>query len=195
MLTPRPVWPARARSDSLKLQLKLLHVSFTGLVPLLNAAKVPLMLLATKQDVQGSVPPGRLAAELSLVSEGLTVPFAARGVTLLGSSVEALEEALSWVVEHARPARPPRPKRPPRPPASTSTASARSDDSAKGSADAPRPKAKGGKKKASSGKRREEEEDEEEEEEAPPPVAPKPRPKKKGGAHGERGGYNVRTHA
>ena len=94
------------------LQLKLLRVTLAGLVPLLNAAGAPVLLLATKQDVQGSLSPGRLAAHLSLVAPprggpALRQPFATRGVSLLAGP-EAAEAALAWVVEHARPG--PQPK-------------------------------------------------------------------------------------
>ena len=88
-------------------QVKLLRLTFAGLVPLLNAAGVPVLLLATKQDMQGSLSPGMLAAKLALVDPprggpALRAPFATRGVSLLAGP-EAAEVALSWVVEHARP--------------------------------------------------------------------------------------------
>ena len=95
-------------------QVKLLRLTFAGLVPLLNAAGVPVLLLATKQDVQGSLSPGVLAAKLALVEPprggpALRAPFATRGVSLLAGP-EAAEAALAWVVEHARPA--PEPRKP-----------------------------------------------------------------------------------
>ncbi len=88
-------------------QLKLLNVTFAGLVPLLNARRVPLLLLATKQDIQGTLSAGRLAAVLRLVDGDppLLVPFATRGCTLL-KGAEGLEEALAWIVENAKPAKP-----------------------------------------------------------------------------------------
>lgn len=97
------------------LQLKLLRVTLHGLVPLLNATGAPVLLLATKQDVQGSMSPGRLAAQLALVDPAragpaLRVPFATRGVSLLAPA-EAAEAALAWVVERAKPGPQPRPKR------------------------------------------------------------------------------------
>ena len=93
-------------------QVKLLRLTFAGLVPLLNATGVPVLLLATKQDVQGSLSPGILAAKPSLVDPrhggpALRAPFATRGVSLLAGS-EAAEAALAWVVEHARPGPEPR---------------------------------------------------------------------------------------
>ena len=89
------------------MQLKLLRVTFSGLVPLLNAVGAPVLLLATKQDVQGSLSPGRLAVMLALLEPvrggpALSVPFATRGVSLTGTP-EAAETALSWVVEQAKP--------------------------------------------------------------------------------------------
>ena len=95
-------------------QVKLLRLTFAGLVPLLNAAGVPVLLLATKQDVQGSLSPGVLAAKLALVDPprggpALRAPFATRGVSLLAGP-EAAEAALAWVVEHARPE--PEPRKP-----------------------------------------------------------------------------------
>jgi len=95
-------------------QLKQLRITFAGLVPLLNATAVPVLLLATKQDVQGSLSPGRLAAQLSLVEPArggpaLRAPFTTRGVSLL-AGVEAAEAALAWIVEHARPAPQPQPR-------------------------------------------------------------------------------------
>lgn len=100
------------------LQLKLLRVTLHGLVPLLNATGAPVLLLATKQDVQGSLSPGRLAAQLALVDPAragpaLRVPFATRGVSLLAPP-EAAEAALAWVVERAKPGPQARPKPQPR---------------------------------------------------------------------------------
>ncbi len=83
-------------------------------MPLLNAQRVPLLLLATKQDVQGSLSPGRLAVELALVGgdPALKVPFAARGCTLLKGS-EHVEAAVAWAVQNALPYGAQRPRKAP----------------------------------------------------------------------------------
>ena len=96
------------RSDAV--QLRLLRTTFDGLIPLLNARKAPLLLLATKQDVQGTLSAGRLAAQLDLVAgePPLRVPFTARGVSLLRGAAE-VDAALTWVVKRALPVTAPKP--------------------------------------------------------------------------------------
>jgi GTPase SAR1 family protein len=139
------VFACDSSTESLKMQLQLLRVTLAGLVPLLNAARVPLLLLATKQDVQGSLSAGRLAAQLALVNGDppLRVPFAARGCTLLAGP-EALQEALAWVVQHARPCtrvRKPPPPPPPPPPEPE-------EEEEEEEEEAPPPPRKGAKKKS-----------------------------------------------
>ncbi len=157
-------------------QLKLLNVTFAGLVPLLNARRVPLLLLATKQDIQGTLSAGRLAAVLNLVDGDppLLVPFATRGCTLL-KGAEGLEEALAWIVENAKPAKPlrrrkaaPEPQPEPEPEEEDAESEDGSDESERSRSPSPPPS-------------------------LPPKRKAKLAAKRKGAKTREEGGYNVRA--